>query len=408
MPMVRCLHDKTRTSCRDCFPQNFCEHDRNKYVCRDCAGSSICIHLRQRSSCKQCMAANLCVHSRFRRYCRECKGVSICVHGNRRYRCTECKGVAVCEHFRRRDSCVDCHGTGICEHLRQRSTCKDCDGGAVCEHHRRRSVCKECGGGSICKHFRNRSRCKECGGGSICDHGVMRNLCVDCGGGSICEHGVERRKCKACGGSFLCATPLCETHWNPTYKPYCARCFVFLNPDSPLLLVRNFKTKEYAVREFILSQFPGLPWICDRRVADGCSLRRPDLMLDLGSHVLFIEIDENGHDFGYTCTNKRLCELFQDAGERPSCFLRFNPDSYMDTSGQRIPSCWTKNAMGVSVIKDEKMWNARLCVLASAIQQNLTKTPQKLIHIEQLFFSSKVSIDDGMEEPKGKKQKFGG
>src|SRR6185369_17866233 len=103
-------------------------------------------------------------------------------------------------------------------------------------------------------------------------------------------------------------------------------------------------------------RFPGLSWLLDKRIPDGCSLRRPDLVLDMGSYVIFIEIDENQHQFGYTCQNKRLCELWQDAGHRPVIFLRFNPDSYVDDEGRKIPSCWKTNAKGLSVVKDEKAW----------------------------------------------------
>jgi hypothetical protein len=158
-----------------------------------------------------------------------------------------------------------------------------------------------------------------------------------------------------------------------------------MNPDSPL--IRNFRTKELAVKEFITTRFPGLTWIYNKTVPDGCSLRRPDLTLDLGSHVLFIEIEEKGHDFGYTCTNKRLVELWQDVQERPSLFLRFNPDKYTKENGEKIPSCWKYNTRGITVLKDEANWNLRLQTLADCITYYLTNPPQKSIQIEQLFFS---------------------
>ena len=46
---------------------------------------------------------------------------------------------------------------------------------------------------------------------------------------------------------------------------------------------------------------------------DGCSKRRPDLLLDMGYHIIIVEVDENKHT-GYDCSceNKRLMELSQD------------------------------------------------------------------------------------------------
>ena len=54
-------------------------------------------------------------------------------------------------------------------------------------------------------------------------------------------------------------------------------------------MVRNYKTKENCVVDKIRDAFPDLSWIADKKVQDGCSKRRPDLLLDLGSHVLIIE-----------------------------------------------------------------------------------------------------------------------
>jgi hypothetical protein len=93
---------------------------------------------------------------------------------------------------------------------------------------------------------------------------------------------------------------------------------------------RNYKTKEKEVTERVTEEFPDLSWITDKRVEDGCSRRRPDLLLDMGSHLLIIEIDEHKHE-GYDCSceNKRLMEISLDLQHRPIVFVRFNPDSYV-------------------------------------------------------------------------------
>ena len=126
-----------------------------------------------------------------------------------------------------------------------------------------------------------------------------------------------------------CITTLCSTFVaNDKYKGYCMFCFIHLFPDEHV--VRNYKTKEKAVVEFVMSQFPieKYTWIIDKKVSDGCSKKRPDLLLDLGYQVIIIEVDENQHtDYDCSCENKRLMELSQDVGHRPIIFIRFNPDN---------------------------------------------------------------------------------
>jgi hypothetical protein len=122
-----------------------------------------------------------------------------------------------------------------------------------------------------------------------------------------------------------CKTDLCNTIiYNPVYKGHCARCYGNLFPDSPL--IRNFKTKERFVVDFIREQYPDLTWKFDKIVEDGCSRRRPDIYLDLGYQVIIIEVDENQHKFYENiCENKRIMEISQDVGHRPIVFIRFNP-----------------------------------------------------------------------------------
>jgi hypothetical protein len=67
--------------------------------------------------------------------------------------------------------------------------------------------------------------------------------------------------------------------------------------------------------------------VFDKIVEGGCSRRRPDVRIDMGSHIIIVECDEDQHK-GYSCENKRMMEIFQNCGNRPIVFIRFNPDSY--------------------------------------------------------------------------------
>ncbi len=211
-----------------------------------------------------------------------------------------------------------------CEHGKRKSRCKDCGGSAFCEHGLEKIRCKECGGSQICEHDKQKSRCKECGGSSLCEHGRAKDYCKKCKGSQICEHGKRKSRCKDCGGSALCKSSWCSVIGNRKYNGYCLRCCVHLFPD--IKVARNYKTKETAVTEYVQANFTGFTWITGHRVQDGCSQRRPDLLVDFGTHILIIEVDENQHNvYDCSCENKRLMELSQDVYYRPIVFIRLNP-----------------------------------------------------------------------------------
>ena len=65
-----------------------------------------------------------------------------------------------------------------------------------------------------------------------------------------------------------CHSEWCATQVTEKYDGYCLHCYMHLFPDKPV--ARNYKTKEFAVVEFVKNQFADLDWVCDRQVADGC------------------------------------------------------------------------------------------------------------------------------------------
>ncbi len=95
---------------------------------------------------------------------------------------------------------------------------------------------------------------------------------------------------------------------NRSYKEH---CFVYVFPDEPV--VHNYKTNETIVTSFLEAKFQEKTWICDRRIESGRSRRRPDLFLDMGSHIV---IDENKQDeYDCACENQRLMEISQDLNQ---------------------------------------------------------------------------------------------
>ena len=270
---------------------------------------------------------------------------------------------------------------------------KECGGGSICEHGKERSRCKECGGSQICYHGKQRSKCKECGGSQICEHGKIRSQCKECGGSQICEHGKQKTYCKDCEGSSLCKTIDCTTFANRKYKGYCLYCFINTFPNESV--VRNYKTKEKEVVDRIRERFPEFDWKHDRRVENGKSLRRPDLLLDLETHVIIVEIDENKHNtYECICENKRLMEILIDLNYKSMIMLRFNPDDYTNKEGMKIPSAWTTDKSGILKInkKQEKEWNKRIAILQDTIKYWIENSTDKTVEIIQLFYD--MDLDD--------------
>jgi hypothetical protein len=182
-----------------------------------------------------------------------------------------------------------------------------------------------------------------------------------------------------------CKTHLCSTRATGKYDGYCLHCFMHVFPDKPVC--RNYKTKEYSVVEYVKAKHPH-PWIADK-ITGGCSRRRPDLLLDMGSHIIIVEVDENKHtDYDCSCENKRLMELSQDLQHRPIVFIRFNPDDYTNQDGILVKSCWKLNKLGVMQITKtkQKEWEERIETLKQQIQYWIDHPTEKTIEIIELFY----------------------
>ena len=171
------------------------------------------------------------------------------------------------------------------------------------------------------------------------------------------------------------------------YNGYCLPCCIQVCPE--IQVSHNYKTKEKDVVDRITQTFTGFTWVADKRVKDGCSLRRPDLLLDMGSHIIIVEIDENKHtDYDCSCENKRLMQISQDLQHRPIIFIRFNPDAYTNQDGALIKSCWRLNKLGVMLIIKTKQteWEERIATLKQQIQYWIDNPTEKTIEIVELFY----------------------
>jgi hypothetical protein len=225
---------------------------------------------------------------------------------------------------------------------------------------------------------------------------VKSKICIYNGCNTIPSFAKEGEQALYCGihkldnmvdvKHVMCKTHLCSTRVQEKYDGYCLYCYINLFPDKPVS--RNYKTKEYAVVEYIKTKFPEYNWIADKIINGGSSKRRPDLLLDMGVQVIIIEVDENQH-MGYDCSceNKRLMELSQDLGHRPIVFIRFNPDDYED-SGKNISSCWGNDKKGICVVKKSKIkeWSERLNKLDDQVKYWISNTTGKTVEVIQLYY----------------------
>jgi hypothetical protein len=390
-----------------------CEHGKRKYLCVDCGGKGLCIHGKNRYFCLPCGGKNFCEHKITKTRCIDCNGKEMCKHGKRKVLCKECDGSLLCEHDKNKYFCSECCNSNyFCEHKIRKSRCRECGGKDICKHSKRKSQCIECGGSEICEHKINKYTCHECKGSQICIHEKRKYACVDCNGSAICEHNISKYWCKECEGSVyckhnkikyfckecdgrdLCKAPLCEIRPNnKLYDGYCRNCCLHYRPD--IQVCRNYKTKEKSVTDFVLEQYPDFTWIHDKKIPDGCSKRRPDLLLDLGEQVIVIEIDENQHDnYDCSCENKRLMEISQDIGHRPLVFLRFNPDDYIDDKGRNMKSCWKVGKDGILRIEKETEWSFRLKLLKEQIQYWIDNKTDKTVEVIELFYDCNQDIEN--------------
>lgn len=164
-------------------------------------------------------------------------------------------------------------------------------------------------------------------------------------------------------------------------------------PEKAACLSATLKVKEQHFTDRIKATDLGLPpaiqsaMAFDRRI-DGTgacgSRRRPDVFIDLLTHSLVLENDEEQH-VGYSCENKRIMELFQDAGGRPLVVLRFNPDSYTRADGSAVKSYFKYHKLSGVPPVNKAEFDRRMAVFLVAAGL-ASGAPDKEVTIEQFFY----------------------
>jgi len=169
---------------------------------------------------------------------------------------------------------------------------------------------------------------------------------------------------------------------NNKYKGYCLRCFINKFPNEKISI--NYKVKETHMTDFLKEILKDEIMTFDKQTG-GCSKRRPDCYIDKFTHVV-IECDENQHR-DTSCENKRTMELFQDFGNRPVIYIRFNPDTYINKENKKILSSFKYHkGLDVPIIRDKNEWYNRLNILKECTDKHLLNIPVKEVTTEYLFY----------------------
>lgn len=200
-------------------------------------------------------------------------------------------------------------------------------------------------------------------------------LCKSCRNKEV-QYAWDTKLCKLCK-LFL--------NTRKKYRPYCFLCYCFLHPEE--IISKRHCFKQNYINNKIKIDFPLIKFEYDKIIKGGCSKRRPDWFYDFGTHSLIIECDENQHqDTDNICENKRMMEIFQDLGDRPIIFLRFNPDNYFTKNKDKNISCFKEKNKKIHV--DEYEFNRRYEILKSYINFFQYQIPKKEVSIIYLFYDN--------------------
>lgn len=186
----------------------------------------------------------------------------------------------------------------------------------------------------------------------------------------------------------LCKTDSCLAHArNKNYKGYCFECFIKKYPESEITI--SYRTKELAVVDHIKKWMVHDYMVFNKTITGGQSKRRPDIFIDVGTHIVIVEVDEYGHTrYNGDDEYNRILDIIEDIGSKPLSLIRFNPDSYKDKNKKiSVPSPWVKKLNGTELdLKYKDEWESRLHTLLCCVEDNIDNMPKRSFKETHLFF----------------------
>lgn len=245
-------------------------------------------------------------------------------------------------------------------------------------------------------------------------HGAPKRRCSDEGciryavKDGVCEHhGAPSKQCKYPGckkrrqekglcvghGARPCTTEGCpgNIYQKDPEKKLCYSCFCIKYNVLPV----NVKLREKYFNNLMNEDFEVLEFNYNKSQPNNCKQTRyPDWSKDFGSFLLVVECDEKQHrGKSYQCETKRTVQIYQNTAYRPTVFIRFNPDGYIDSKKKRRGGCFrsywnkAKDRFVLSVYQHEA--NRRWKAIKKQIEfytKNLENPPTKAITVHKLFY----------------------
>jgi hypothetical protein len=115
------------------------------------------------------------------------------------------------------------------------------------------------------------------------------------------------------------------------------------------ILKKQVKKHEEFINKLLDAEIDIKPILKDQSPDRQCTLKRPDRVYHIGSHVVIVEVDEDQHK-SYKCTafgdskegkmkaeKIRMYEISQSFPEFPPCiWIRYNPDNFKDKDGKSV------------------------------------------------------------------------
>ncbi len=129
--------------------------------------------------------------------------------------------------------------------------------------------------------------------------------------------------------------------------------------------------------------------IHNQKIQGGSSIRRPDILINLPTYSIIIEIDERQHQtYQYKNDAKqRLIDIQNDLNNKPLVIIRFNPDSYKDSNNINKRSLFNKTRRTrIYKIGYPLQYKARMDLLKDTIIFYIKNTPTNIFTEHKLYF----------------------
>lgn len=195
-------------------------------------------------------------------------------------------------------------------------------------------------------------RCQEPGCKSCVQGGTM--FCVSHGGGKRCQSdacSIYNERERAYGG---------YKH-SENQKYYCYNCYI--NLVGPI--GKSYIRQEHLILAEIMRLSPKLferASMCQWDCPAPCTLKRPDLMIELSHYYVIFEVDEYGH----SQSNDRIMELQRSLCNKSLIMFRINPNRKNNKILKQ-----KSNANGVKIWNKTKIFNNAMNLFKKIINDEI-------------------------------------